>query len=282
MKRNPGKIVVYGQYKTGTTGLFTRIRNSLPDGCRTLFESNQYIREDQDDSRWVLAKVILKEPGHPDPVDYASFQIFDRRLCIARDPRDWLVSAALFNCQLKESIFGSDQALAWVMNFLHRKEESPHSLPLKTLLEFILGLPPALGIEEFALRARARHAFCMAFQNGLGDNALGVRYEDFVDGRVHDMEQYLELRLAGPSEVAPEYAHVPRTCAYGNWRDWLTAEDVEFFRPYFEDYIRHQGYDSDWVLNDRPVINPAHCSQYVRKVVDIRKSQMDAGRPAKA
>lgn len=282
MNRNPEKIVVFGQYKTGTTGFFTRIRNSLPESTRTLFESNEYIQEDQDKSRWVLAKVILKEPGHPDPVNYASFQVFDRRICITRDPRDWLVSATLFNCQLKESVFGNEEAMEWVMDYLHQKEASPHSLPLKMLLEYILGLPPALDIDTFGRRASARHAFCTEFQNNLKDNVLGVRYEDFVDGRVHEMEEYLNLPLDGPAEVAPDHAHVPRTCSYGNWKDWFTEEDVIFFRPFFEEYIQHHGYDTNWLLSNCPIINPAHCSQYVTKVVKIRKSKVGAERAVPA
>lgn len=272
MKTNPGKIVIFGQYKTGTTGLFTKVRNSLPADTRTLFEPLWYVPEDSDDRRWVLAKTILKEPGHSEPVDYESFLGFDRRLCISRDPRDWLVSATLFNCQLKESIFGDEKAMAWIMDYLHRKEESPHCLPLKGLLEYILSAPPALSLEAFGKRSQQRHAFCIEFQNSLRENVLPVRYEDFVDGHHRPIEEYLEIPLPGQARVDAVYEHVPRTCSYGNWRDWLTEEDVEFFTPFFDGYIRHHGYDLDWSLNDPPQIQPAHCSQYVSRVVQMKRA----------
>jgi len=271
---NPQKIVIFGQYKTGTTGLFTTIRNSLPSETRTLFEPLGYIPEASDNQRWVLAKTIIKEPEHPEPVDYASFMGFERRLCITRDPRDWLISATLFNCQLKESIFANHEAMAWVMDYLQRKEDSPHSLPLITLLEYILSAPPALSIEDFGNRAQRRHAFCTDFQNRLGHNVCPVRYEDFVDGHLGAIEDYLGFQLPEHSQVDMAYSHVPRTCAYGNWKDWLTEEDTAFFKPFFADYIHDHGYDPDWSVNSSPTIDPAHCSQYVSRVVQMKKEQL--------
>jgi hypothetical protein len=279
MKKNPGKIVIFGQYKTGTTGLFNKIQKSLPEGTRVLFESNQYIPEPSDESRWVLAKTILKEPGHPEPVDYDSFLDFDRRICICRDPRDWLVSATLFICQLKESIFGDDRAMAWVMNYLHQKEKSPRSLPLMALLNYIIKAPPSADLDVFGERSRARHAFSISFQKRLRGNLHLVRYEDFVDGRLGSLEEYLEIALdSGPCALDEAFAHVPRTCSYGNWKDWLTEEDVEFFRPFFADYILACEYDPDWTLSEHPAINPVHSSEYVSRVVQMKRRSVAATR----
>jgi len=271
MKGFPGKICIFGQYKTGTTGLFTLLRNSLPADTRTLFEPLAYVPEELDDGRWVLAKTILKEPGHPEPVDYASFLGFDRRLCISRDPRDWLVSAALFNWQVKESVIADGKAMAWIFDYLRRKEENPGQLPLKRLLEFILSAPPAITLECFGERSQRRHAFCIEFQRGIEENVFPIRYEDFVDGHLSALEAYLEIPLRGSTQVDRAYEHVPRTLSHGNWKDWLTQEDVAFFRPYFDEYIRHHGYDPDWSPRANPRIDPAHATRYVDRIMQLNR-----------
>ena len=60
-----GSIAIFGPYKSGTTALFSIVRNSLPDGTRTLFEPEEYVREAEDSERIVLAKVILAVPEGP-------------------------------------------------------------------------------------------------------------------------------------------------------------------------------------------------------------------------
>lgn len=275
MKPNPGMIVIFGQYKSGTTGLFTKVHKSLPENTRTLFEPSLYVPEEDDHRRWVLAKTILKEPEHPEPVDYGSFMGFDRQLILSRDPRDWLISATLFICQLKDSVFNNEKSFSWVMDYLYKKEEDPKHNSLNMLLDYILSTPPAITIAEFARRAQRRHAFCIEFQQSLGDTVQPVRYEDFVDGRISSLEAYLEFPLTGDAQVQASYDHVPRTCSHGNWRDWLTTEDVDFFKPFFDDYIRYHHYDPNWDLRDLPLIIPDHCSGYVQRVVQKKRSHQN-------
>lgn len=274
MKPSPGKIVIFGQYKSGTTGVFTKIRNSLPGEPRTLFEPLVYTPEPADVDRWVIAKTILKFAGHPEPVDYDSFLGFDRRIYLVRDPRDWLVSFALFLCQEKPSIFTDDAAMHWVMDYLHRKEADPQCAPLKELLDFLFAAEPSMTAEFFGRRTQGLQGLCMEFEQRLGDNAIRLRYEDFVDGKLAGLSQYLEIDLAGDAQVDSRYAHVPRTCAYGNWKHWLTAEDEAFFRPYFDAYIQHYGYQAEWGPSKHPRIDPAHGSAYVARVVAMKRERL--------
>jgi len=274
MKPTPGKIVIFGQYKTGTTGLFTKIRNSLPEAerePRTLFEPREYRPEAGDDSRWVLAKTILKLVGHSERVKYSSFLGFDRRIYLTRDPRDWLVSSALFLCQEKPSVFGNRKSTGWIQDYLRKKEAEPQRYPLKELLDYIFALPPSTAPEAAAEATRRMQAFCMAFEKGLRDNYLRLRYEDFVDGRLESLSNYMEFDLKGDANVDRQYAHVPRTCTHSDWKNWLTPEDEAFFRPYFEAYIREYGYESDWQSSERPRIDPAHGSRYVERVIQLKR-----------
>jgi len=277
MKPTPGKIVIFGQYKTGTTGLFTKIRNSLPKAelePRTLFEPLEYQPEARDESRWVLAKTILKFPGHPEPVDYDSFLGFDRRIYLSRDPRDWLVSSALFLCQEKASVFSKQESTDWVLDYLRKKETQPHRYPLKELLDYIFALPPSIAPELAGETARGEQAFCMEFEERIRDNYLRLRYEDFVDGHLESLSDYLEFDLEGDANVDRHYAHVPRTCTHSDWKNWLTPEDEAFFRPYFNAYIREYGYEIDWQPNEQPRIDAAHGSRYVERVIQMKRQRL--------
>ena len=92
----PPRIAIFGQYKTGTTGLYYKIKNSLPASVRTLFEPQRFTTHPDDATRPILAKVILGVSGAPNPIDYDSFLHFDRKVYLIRDPRDWTVSGLLF------------------------------------------------------------------------------------------------------------------------------------------------------------------------------------------
>ena len=273
MKITPGKIVIFGQYKSGTTALFSKIHNSLPTSTRTLFEPLAYHHEAEDAERWVLAKTILKFPGHPEPVDYAGFLDFDRKIYLTRDPRDWLVSATLFLAQEKASVYTDDAARRFVMDYLHAKEQDPRGAPLKTLLDFIQQAPPALSLEYFCQRTQGLHAWCFDFERRLQDYTW-VKYEDFIDDRIENLIDYLQIPLSGESQVAHHYQHVVRSKSYGNWRHWLTAEDIDFFRPYFQPYIERYQYAAEWDLSGNPRIEPQHSSQYVARIIQMKREKL--------
>ena len=275
MKQTPGKIVIFGQYKSGTTALFSKIHNSLPATTRTLFEPLTYVQDAKDAERWVLAKTILKFPGHPEPVDYETFLAFDRKVYLTRDPRDWLVSATLFLAQEKPSIYSDAAAQAFVMDYLRAKEQNPRGAPLKTLLEFIQQAPPVLSLAYFCQRTQGLHEWCFEFENRLQDYTW-VKYEDFIDGRIQNLIDYLEIPLYGDAQVADRYQHVVRSKSYGSWRHWLTAEDIDFFQPFFQPYIERYNYPANWDLSENPKIDPQHSSEYVARVIDMKRKKMNS------
>src|SRR5690606_15023024 len=85
------KIVIAGQGKSGTAALFHKIRAAVPDSTRLLFEPRAY--EPEPDDGHVLAKVLIDPPGY---VDFSTFEPFDKKILIVRDPRDNLISRLLY------------------------------------------------------------------------------------------------------------------------------------------------------------------------------------------
>ena len=116
------KIVIYGSYKTGTTGLFYKIANSLDGPAKYLFEAQEYKPEVEDLNQWVLAKIIIWLNRQDLLPKYESFLNFDKAIYLTRDPRDWLVSATLFMIQQEQSLYLNDKKLKiifYTINFYY-------------------------------------------------------------------------------------------------------------------------------------------------------------------
>lgn len=267
------RIAIFGPYKTGTTGLYSKILHSLPAGVpvSTLFEPSAYTPEAADAGRVLLAKVILRMPEGHDDVDYASFRAFDRRIRLVRDPRDWLVSGTLFTIQQNPAVYGDDRVLDHVLGLLRAKEADPPRISLVRLLTDILAPVPDHSFERTAAWMARQFDWLIDHDPALGE-IHQMRYEDFVRGRLEALEGYLDLPLTGSAMPDPAYDHVPRTLAAGHWRHWFTDEDVELFRPIFLRYMRHYGYADDWTLASAPAIPSAHATEYVLRVVAKRRA----------
>lgn len=238
------RIVLYGQHRTGTSGLYDALRRSLPWPAETLFEPLR----DRGSSPRVLAKVMLTCPGGLGgrAVDYASFRGFDRSLVLVRDPRDWLVSGLLFIASGKR-----------FQELLLQKEASPASVSLLELAE--AGLP----LADLLAWIPRQLEWVIGFEEDLPDRLL-VRYEDFVAGRLAAVEGYLGFPVS--LERAGEgLGRIARTRAAGGWRDWLLPSDVETLRPLMSLYLQHYGYDEAWDLAAAPRLRPEHGSDYVAK-----------------
>lgn len=267
----PLKIVIFGPYKSGTTGLYTKIANSLPEPFDSVFEQRTYTPEGSDAGHWVLAKTIVWYEGRADAEAYRDFLGFDRKIFLVRDPRDWLVSATLFIIQQEPSLYAVDQRMAKILAALRAKEERPRGQSLLELLELILGLSDHHDFGDEIDWMRHQYRWLPQLERDIGDH-LVVRYEDFVEGRLADLETYLGLPLTGSDQVAPAFDHVPRTRGHGNWRHWLTDSDVETLKPIFQDYMRLYQYPDDWTLAPQPLIASEHCTRYVIRTVNKRRA----------
>jgi hypothetical protein len=270
-----GKIVIFGQYKSGMTGLFSKIKSSLPSSTRTIHEAEAYRPRRADSRRWVLAKVILGAPEVSN-VRYETFLGFDKKLYLIRDPRDWLVSGTLFLVQQLPSVYSDAAHLTKVMTLLREKEQAPAKITIGTLLSTILQKEPDRSLRQTTAWMSRQLGWTMEFETLLRSYQR-VRYEDFVDERLTDVEEYLGVPLLGDATVPSAYSHVPRTRSYGNWHDWFTPADVEMFRPIFEPYIRFYDYSTDWSLAKSPEIRSDFCSGYVERVVRLRREREGLG-----
>lgn len=258
------KIAIFGQYKTGTTGLFYKIKNSLPPSTRTLHEEPRFTAQSGDKKRPILAKVILGRPDSSHAVDYDSFMHFNRKIYLVRDPRDWIVSGLLFMIQHQPKLRQNLPAMRQILDLLRQKETNPTALSVRRILHGILSLGSEQTIDELLSWIVLQHRWLFEFEDRLPFHHR-QRYEDFVQGEMDDLAQYLALRLTGDAVVEKEHDHVPRTLGSGDWKNWFLDEDIECFRPLLRPYMARYGYPDDWETNATRTIRPEHCSQYVER-----------------
>lgn len=264
-KQTKPKIAIFGLYKTGTTALFSNVKNSLDYSPRYLFESKAYISSEKDEDQGVLAKVIL---GAHD-TNYASFLQFDKKILIIRDPRDWLISGCIFLIQQIPEIYQNRDVLDRIRHYLHLKEKMPRLYPFCDLLEFVLGFSGLKNVESFKRWVKTLHRDFIDFSTA-DKSIFKIFYEDFVDRKTGRLSEYLNIGISDDLTLEKAHAHVPRTKGYGNWRDWYTQKDIDLLRPLFEDYLNHFGYDPQFNLHVKPMIRPEDCSEYVEKIIALR------------
>lgn len=269
------KILILGLPKSGTTALFFKLKPILPATGWCLFEPRRF-----EPPSWpeldVLAKILI---GDPDDFDYPSFDAFQKRILIVRDPRDHLVSRLLYRACADPDFRRDDTKVKAFAEAIREKETTPRSVSILDLIDRYNWLRdegrvlPTTGIpRSWAIGCYPR---ALAFHHN--DERLYLyTYEEFVTGNYRGIEQYLGCALPQGDALVPEqYDHVRRTKRSGDWRHWFTEEDVNFFRPHLLPYMRAYGYADEWKLAEQPHIAPEHASGFVLRSVGHRRRELE-------
>jgi hypothetical protein len=271
----PPSILIAGLAKTGTTALFFKISNSLavsPEiAAKTtlLFEPTTYSGSQ---NNRVLSKIIIA-PNSPFTlwgenrvsrwVDFQCFNDFSKKILLIRDPRDRLISGLLYSSQGLE-FRSNPKAVESFISLLQKKEQNPRAVSVLELVQARIN-SQNLTLEEWKNTLCASLNFFLNFRLTHPDY-FNLKYEDFVDGKTADLEAFLGFPLIGAAEVQKSYDRVVRTKAYGDWKKWFTEEDIAFFKPLFQPFMRKFGYEDSWDLPEHQVIVPQHGSDYIRRI----------------
>jgi hypothetical protein len=248
----------------------------VPPDAWCLFEPREYVPPPaRRQSSWVVAKVLIGRPyargRQPRAdgfyVDYDGFASFDRKLHILRDPRDNLVSTLLYGVR-HTSFYSDDRRLAQFLQLLEDKERNPTEVSMRQLLDLMAELDEGVELLPSFLD---RQALVEQFRETYPEYRR-VSYSDFVDNKVEALESYLGFTLTGSPHVR-DHARVTRTRSYGDWTNWFTADDVTFFRPLLDNYVRLAGLPDDWELGEHPTVPAEFASGYVRRIVDEKRRQ---------
>lgn len=273
------KIVIYGLSKTGTSALFSKIKNSLPDGTAVLFEPQSFGVVDR--LRWRV-KAALSGNLRPDAVAKVlplgvkvvrvrDFERFDRQILITRDPRDRVVSLLLYRTY-HAGFIDSDRDAALFLDLPRKKEADPASVSILNFAKCFQDLDrESSGSTDWLLDCSDHFRSAMQLHEERPE-LFQFRYEDMIDGRFDDLERFLGFPLRAPTQVDLGLQRVVRSQTYGGWRNWFTAADVEALAPVIEPYLRRYYPSADWTLPFNPRIDPSHGSLYVERLIAERRA----------
>lgn len=259
-------IAICGQGRSGTTALFFKIKQALPPGYSHLFEpSAAELTRSIAEARPLLVKTL--GPGLLPVV-----RSFRRRILLTRDPRDQLVSLLLYHgaYHISRERLAAGHAER-CLELLRQKERDPRSISLCRLLQAVTFPDEDPGWVLANLPGHAESLIDASLNQGF----FRLRYEDLVAHRLDALRTYLNLDLEDDVAVADEFRRVVRTRKAGQWRHWLTPEDVASLRPLLRRTMVVFRYEDDWQLAAQPVIEPSHCSEYFARVLAERREQLE-------
>lgn len=253
------RILIYGWAKSGTTALFYKLRETFgAANVQEVFEPRgPFAARERRRKRILLVKALW---GALLPADFDSYRDFNKKIWIARDPRDFLISMYLYHWESQRSHPDVvDRVLAW----LREKERNPTNWPMHRLFE-----DPVLGFGSVRAKSlQVRLAQTMEFLETHRNEVYLFRYEDMVAARWEGLERYLGQPIGGAACVPAHKLRVVRSKRAGNWAHWFTPEDVEYYRPIAKDFLQFLGLADNWELAERAYIDPNECSKYVERLV---------------
>lgn len=250
------RVIVTGLGKTGTTGIASMLKNAL--GLAYNHEPKKpHLIQALRNAKDVVVKVNIFY------IDDEIFNSFDKKIIIHRDPRDRFISGLLFNLV---TLKRRKERVLKLVDILKEKEADPTSWSVKDIWE-ALYIP---YINEFSpTQCRDLYVDLMKFTAGHPDY-YQIKYEDWIDNKLDGLEEYMGHSLIQASRSVPSrWSFVIRSKRYDDWRHWFLPEDIEYFKPLFEPYMKFVDYTLDWDLAKKPIIEPEFSSLYVRRICQV-------------
>jgi len=227
--------LIAGLAKSGTTILFSRMQRAIKPELETFFEPDRDEQLTEILGKGGIANTLTKVLIGRVTAKNHLLEQFDRHIVIYRDPRDQFISMLLYLFyDFQEN--GDHTGFQTAHEALTRKVQDPagHStIDLYNLVASLVGRAP---VAVFNNLHREQRAYIQAFSPHL------LRYEDFVDNKLKFVEQYLNLNLHNDAQVPEIYHRVSRSKAYGDWRNWLNQQDLDYINSEWGDTIQALGY----------------------------------------
>ncbi len=271
------KIFILGVGKSGTTALVYKVAGGLPN-CQA-FSGGQPGKYVGDYENAVYKHTYEERKGKSFDLyrEHLAEEHYDRKIWMARDPRDSAVSRMLYRWHKGHR--GNKKQFKSHFKRILKKEQDPRSISFCEICRYTGHNEWPRSTEDVLEEERSRYENMSKFVKTLGDDWFLFKYEDMVANHFSDLNAYLgfEVDQDGEVPVSTGKAKVVRKKAVGDWRHWFTQEDVGLFKPLYLPYLQIIGYDSnDWSISSNPVIEPQYSSGYIQKLQ--KRKNMDSVR----
>jgi len=263
------KIMILGLGKSGTTALLYKLAAGLP-GCQA-FSGGRPGKHIGDYENAVYKHTYEERKGKDFDLyrEHLKKEHYDRKVWIARDPRDVAVSRMLY--RWNRGCVGHRKQFKAHLELVKKKEANPLSVPFHEICRYAgrEGWPG--DIRSVIDEERVRYKHMHDFTNSLGSEWFIFTYEDMLNKNFGALNDYLGFEVQDGTEVPDSTwkSRVVRKKASGDWRNWFTEEDIELFKSAYLPYMELMGYDGDdWATSSSPVIEPEYSSAYMQSLID--------------
>jgi len=262
------KVLILGLGKSGTTAMVYKVAGGLPN-CHA-FSGGQPGKHTGNYENAVYKHTYEERKGKSFDLykEHLKKESYDRKIWMARDPRDAAVSRMLYRWHKGHK--GSKKQYEAHLERVLKKEKDPTSISFAELCRYSGRNAWPRSIEDVVDQERVRYDRMHAFVKELGDDWFLFKYEDMIDGNFESLNEYLGFAVKADGEVPASTgkAKVVRKKASGDWRQWFTEQDVELFKSAYKNYMELIGYDlNDWALDENPVIEPEYSSVYMQDLL---------------
>jgi hypothetical protein len=261
------KVLILGTGKTGTTVMVYKVAGGLPN-CHA-FSGGRPGKHIGDYENAVYKHTYEERKGKSFEIfkEHLNKEHYDRKIWMARDPRDAAVSRMLYRWH--RGFEGRKKQYQAHLDLVLKKEKDPTSVPFCEICRHTGHNGWPRTVAQVVEEEQHRYQQMVKFIKGLGSDWFLLTFEDMVAGKFEALNNYLGFEVQADATVpsASGKAKVIRKKSTGDWRHWFTAEDVEIFKPALTPYMELIGYDcDDWSSNPDPVIEPEYSSVYMQNL----------------
>ncbi len=237
------RIFILGTGKSGTTALVYKVAGGLPN-CQAFsggrpgkylgdYENAVY-KHTYEESKGKSFDLYL---NHLKEVQY------DRKIWLARDPRDVAVSRMLYRWQKGNK--GQKEQYQAHLDLVLKKENDPASVSFSEIYRYARFNEWPLSMENVFEEEQVRYQRMHDFVKQLGEDWFFFTYENMVAKNFDALNEYLGFNVQADANVPQSTgkAKVIRKKSTGDWRHWFTVEDVSLFKPAYTAYMKCIGYD---------------------------------------
>ncbi len=261
------KILILGLGKSGTTAMVYKVAGGLP-GCKA-FSGGKPGKYIGDYENAVYKHTYEPRKGKDFELyrNHLNNEHYDRKIWMARDPRDAAVSRMLYRWH--KGFAGRKKQYQAHLDLVLQKEKDPPNIPFFEICRYTGHGEWPVSKETVVEEERQRYLEMTEFVGTLGDDWFLYTYEKMVSQQVDELNAYLGFDIATDAQVPSGTGKdkVVRKKATGDWRYWFTKEDAEVFKDALLPYMDLIGYDcKDWTPAESPVIEPEFSSVYMQNL----------------
>lgn len=261
------KILILGLGKSGTTAMVYKVAGGLPN-CHAFSGGHpgKYVA-DYESAVYKHTYEERKGKGFELYREHLKKEHYDRKIWMARDPRDAAVSRMLYRWH--KGYLGKKKQYAAHLDLVLKKEADPKSIPFNEICRYTGHNGYPISQTDVFEEERVRYRKMTDFVASLDEDWYLFTYENMVAKNFSDLNDYLGFYVQEDAQVPSKSgkAKVVRKKGTGDWRHWFTPEDVDLFKPAYTPYMDLIGYDcEDWTLDPTPVIEPEYSSVYMQNL----------------